>query len=200
MQTNSPHVLNVSASALQYAQRNRNHRQAHHPGHVKALFEIKNKRAAGPHQERDQQQRYHPEHIHSCSARGTHRQRQHTRSFFWGGGWGSQLRCERDRKHRDPDTHYTVRGGPSGHPGDASASVRLPPPKKMNMQRCSSVAKWHHEVESSRHRVFFFFLFPVAGPFKSDVTSDTLTVMSVHVYFKACMGFKKIHINCQTSI
>lgn len=61
MQTeNSPHVFNVSAPAFQYAQGDRDEGQAHHPADVKALFEIKNKRAAGPHQEWEQQQRYHP--------------------------------------------------------------------------------------------------------------------------------------------
>lgn len=60
MQTNSPHVFNVSAPAFQYTQRDRNQGQTHHPCDIKELFEIENKRAAGPHQKWDHQQRYHP--------------------------------------------------------------------------------------------------------------------------------------------
>lgn len=65
MQTNSPHVFNVSAPAFQYTQRDRNQGQTHHPCDIKELFEIKNKRAVGPQQKWDRQQRHHPQHIHS---------------------------------------------------------------------------------------------------------------------------------------
>lgn len=52
---------------------------------------------------------------------------------------------------------------------------------QMNMKRrCSSVAKWHHEVESSRHRLCFFSLFPVAEP--GYVRSPS--VLSVHLYVR----------------
>ncbi|MEQ2164038.1 hypothetical protein GOODEAATRI_002426 [Goodea atripinnis] len=60
--------------------------------------------------------------------------------------------------HRDPDKHYTT--------GECSLLMRKCAGNafdcglhEMNMQRCSSVAKWHHEVESNRHQFCLFFYF-----------------------------------------
>lgn len=178
MQTNSPHVFNVPAAALQYTQRNRKQRQNHHPGHVKALFEIKNKRTAGPQEEGNQQQRYHPEHIHSDQR---HTGKSHCPAithYTWFGGMRKPLKGWSGygaRRKGSTATLTTITQAEvvlSRCPGGGNVGLWLP--TKMNMYGCSSVAKWHHEVESSRHRLCFI-PFPVCGPPGSDVTRYTPT-------------------------
>lgn len=87
-----------------------------------------------------------------------------------------------------PRQTFTQWSIPSGNHGSSCASLW---PDKMNMKRCSSVAKWYHEVESNRHRLWVF-LFPVAWPLNGPMSLEI-------VKYRQRFGRYKPHINYYAS-